>query len=276
MPSETQEELMERVKKMTPEELLEFQKNRCIFCQIIAGKVQSKKIYEDDKVFAILDINPANPGHILLMPKEHYAIMPQVPEDILGHLSTITKKICNIALKALGAKGTNVLIQNGVAAGQKSQHFMIHIIPRMENDGIGLFLDRKQITENDYNTVKGRLSSKVNEIFGIEPDVKEADIINETVKDIEDADKELAKENEEIEKLQKEIEGEKESERKPQPETEKEKKELENPKEEAKDEDKDDDAESNTPVEEEDSDDDDDSGDNGTNLDDIAKVLGVR
>ncbi len=69
MSEEQVAELQEKIKNMSPEELKEFQKQQCIFCQIISGKVASKKIYEDEKCIAILDINPANPGHLLLMPK---------------------------------------------------------------------------------------------------------------------------------------------------------------------------------------------------------------
>src|SRR3989338_4984837 len=108
MAEEQLKELQEKVKNMSPEELKEFQKKQCIFCQIIAGKVQSKKIYEDDKCIAILDINPANPGHILLLPKEHYSIMPQVPESEIAHLFVVMKTISNAALRGLGVQGTNI------------------------------------------------------------------------------------------------------------------------------------------------------------------------
>ena len=90
---EQQEELQEKLKNMSPEELQEFQKKQCIFCQIIAGKIPSKKIYEDEKCLAVLDINPAAKGHLLLLPKEHYAIMPQIPDKILSHLFLVSKKL---------------------------------------------------------------------------------------------------------------------------------------------------------------------------------------
>ena len=61
---------------MSPEQIMELQKQKCPFCQIVAGKIPSKTIYEDDKVLAILDINPIAKGHVLVMPKEHYPIMP--------------------------------------------------------------------------------------------------------------------------------------------------------------------------------------------------------
>jgi len=125
-------EMQEKIAKMSPEELKEFQKKQCIFCHIIAGKVPSKKVYEDDQVYAVLDINPAQSGHILLLPKEHYAIMPQLPADTLSHIFLVAKKLSNALLRVLDAKGSNILVANGVAAGQKAQHFMVHIIPRRE------------------------------------------------------------------------------------------------------------------------------------------------
>ena len=121
--------LQEKIKQMSPEELKEFQKKQCIFCQIIAGKVQSRKVYEDDKVIALLDINPANPGHILLLTKEHYSIMPQIPDDEIAHVFMAAKSLSNAMLKSIDAQGTNIIVANGIAAGQRAQHFMAHIIP---------------------------------------------------------------------------------------------------------------------------------------------------
>jgi len=167
MVEETQEELMERIKKMNPEELQEFQKSRCIFCHIVENKIPSKKVYEDDKVIAILDINPATQGHILVMPKEHYAIMPQIPKEILDHLAVVTKRLSQVILQSLGGKGSNILIQNGPAAGQKAQHFMLHIIPRYDNDNLDIGLGKETISENDYNEVKNKLQGRINSLFGI-------------------------------------------------------------------------------------------------------------
>ncbi len=168
-----QEDLQEKLKNMSPEELRKFQKEQCIFCHIVSGKVQSKKIYEDDKCLAILDINPANPGHILLLPKEHYAIMPQIPDDILGHMSMITKALSSACLKAFKASGTNIFIANGIVAGQKAQHFMIHIIPRMEKDALNFTLPENKTNETDLTKLKQIMTKKVNELFGLKPEKEE-------------------------------------------------------------------------------------------------------
>lgn len=159
-------ELKEKIKNMSPEELREFQKKQCIFCHIVAGKVQSKKIFEDDRVLAILDINPANPGHILILPKEHYSIMPQLPEQDLRHIFMVTKALSNSALRALGVQGTNIIVANGVAAGQKANHFMVHIIPRKENDGINFELPQRKISEKELLSIRDSMSNKLAEMTG--------------------------------------------------------------------------------------------------------------
>ncbi|MBS3100968.1 HIT domain-containing protein [Candidatus Woesearchaeota archaeon] len=152
-------ELQEKIKQMSPEELKEFQKKQCIFCQIVAGKIQAKKIYEDGNVAAILDINPANPGHILLLTKEHYSIMPQIPDDEIAHVFMVAKSLSNSMLKGIDAQGTNIIVANGVAAGQRAQHFMAHIIPRKENDGLRFELPQKTMEESEINAVGNRLAA---------------------------------------------------------------------------------------------------------------------
>jgi len=160
------EALKEKLSQMSPEELKEFQKKQCIFCQIIAGKVASKKVYSDDKCTAILDINPANPGHILLIPNEHYSIMPLMPPEELGHLFKVAKALCQASLKALEAQGTNIFVANGVAAGQKAQHFMIHIIPRKEGDNVKLAIPEKTMSEADSKQVIARLKPAIEKMLG--------------------------------------------------------------------------------------------------------------
>jgi len=167
---EQQKEMEEKLKNMSPEELMEFQKQQCIFCQIISGKIPSKKIYEDDKVLAILDINPAAKGHILLLPKEHYAIMPQIPEKEIGNMFVIAKRMSKLILKVLKVSGTNIFVANGLAAGQKVQHFMIHIIPRKEGDGI-LEAEGKLIDEEMRGKVKSLIEEKFNELLGVKKKV---------------------------------------------------------------------------------------------------------
>ena len=161
MSEEQVKALQEKIKNMSPEELKEFQKKQCIFCQIISGKVKSKKIYEDEEVIAILDVNPANPGHILIMPKEHYSIMPQIPDDEIGHIFMVAKSLSNASLRALEVQGSNIIVANGVAAGQRAQHFMVHLIPRKEKDNIGFQVPQKTLPEDELKKIAKVLSESL-------------------------------------------------------------------------------------------------------------------
>jgi len=145
---------------------LEEIKKQCIFCHIVAGRVASKKVFEDPKVTAVLDINPGNPGHVLLLPKEHYAIMPQIPDEEIGHLSMNSKAISASLLRAVKCHGTTIFIANGVAAGQRAQHFMMHIIPRMENDGLGIELQENKISSDKLIELKKQLLPSIKKALG--------------------------------------------------------------------------------------------------------------
>lgn len=163
----------EDIRKMSPEQLRELQKQQCIFCHIISKRVQSRTIYEDEKVAAILDINPANPGHVLLMPKEHYSVSPQLPDDLVAHMAMIAKQMSQAILRALGAQGTTVMAANGVAAGQRASHFMLHIIPRREGDRVGIALPPGELTEHQVAELQQALAPVVAKAFGKEAVVVE-------------------------------------------------------------------------------------------------------
>ncbi|MBI1969308.1 HIT domain-containing protein [Candidatus Woesearchaeota archaeon] len=158
-----QEEGMGIPTGLTPEQQT---KQQCIFCHIVSGKVESKKIYDDQYCMAILDINPANPGHVLLMPKEHVGILPQMQDDVIGHIFTVAKHISKACIKALKVQGTNIFVANGPAAGQKAQHFMLHIIPRKANDGVMAFtLPHRQMPKEYYLKLHGVLKEQIAKKF---------------------------------------------------------------------------------------------------------------
>ncbi|NOZ81429.1 MAG: HIT domain-containing protein [DPANN group archaeon] len=151
----------EQLRQMTPEQLQELQKANCVFCHIAAGKVQSKRIHEDDICLAVLDINPCNPGHVLIFPKEHYAILPQVPEKVQGHLINVAKNLSAASLRALKTQGTNVFIANGVSAGQKAPHVLIHLIPRTDGDGITSFDLKRKRLDDDHDDLARKLRQRL-------------------------------------------------------------------------------------------------------------------
>ena len=106
----------------------------CIFCKIIAGEIPSTKIYEDELVYAFLDISPINPGHVLVIPKEHHESASTIPEATAGRMFRIGSRI-GIALKRLEAYDAyNLHLADGMAAGQVVMHAHLHVIPRGVED----------------------------------------------------------------------------------------------------------------------------------------------
>lgn len=227
------EALQEKLNQMSPEEMKEFAKSNCIFCQIVEGKVQSKKIYEDEKAVAILDINPANPGHLLVVPKEHYLVMPQVPQKDLEHMAVVVKKLSHRLLTTLQVGGTQIFVANGSVAGQKAQHFMVHVIPRLVNDGVSLGIpEAEEVGVEELKKVKRQLF--VEEVPSVvEPPTVEAEITKvEKGPSIEDALMGLDAEREEPEAEPSEEEPEEEERKEAEPQEEPEEPEEEEPGEE--------------------------------------------
>ncbi len=113
--------------------------DECIFCRIVKGEIPSEKVYEDSKYVAFLDIMPANPGHTLVIPKEHYEDLMSTPNEVLDGMLNDAKKIASAVLKAVDAEGFNLQVNVGKVSGQVVPHLHIHIIPRFEGDGHHLF-----------------------------------------------------------------------------------------------------------------------------------------
>jgi len=164
------------LKNMSPEQIRELQKKQCIFCRITEGKVQAKKVYEDEHVIAVLDINPGTPGHMLVMPREHYSILPQIPEEIVAHLGRVARHLSQAALRALKAQGTSIFAANGLAAGQRASHFLLHVIPRMEGDGAGISPPEGTVSEKDAQALHNSLKPLVDRLFGKQPSVPDSRI----------------------------------------------------------------------------------------------------
>lgn len=283
MTDEQRKELEEKIKNMSPGELKEFQQQQCIFCQIISGKVPSKKVYEDDKCFAVLDVNPAAIGHVLLLPKEHYAIMPQIPDEIIGYLFSIAKHISQSMLKKLRVEGTNIFVANGLAAGQRAQHFMIHIIPRKEGDRV-LNLPEHLVPLEKREKAGELIGNRMNDLMGIKKEkvllqkkVSEFDDKKEEVDDKEDLEKPAETEVVEAE-FEEEKKAKKKSKKKTSLEDEKESEEDEDSSEEDNNDEEETDEEDDKDKDETDEDDTEDDKTDGkddedTNLDDIADLF---
>ena len=106
----------------------------CIFCLLANGDIPTAKVYEDDDLTVILDAGPATKGHALVLPKDHYKNITEVPQELAGKLVAIASRVGNAQMKALGAAGFNVVINTNEAAGQTVFHCHVHVIPRYEGD----------------------------------------------------------------------------------------------------------------------------------------------
>lgn len=127
----------------------------CIFCKIAKGKLDSAKIYEDDRIFAFLDINPVTRGHCLVIPKNHYENIFDIDSVALQHAVIAAKKIAERMKDSLGADGIRLSQSNGKAAGQVVSHLHIHVIPRYEGDGVSMnMLGVEQPPEADIDQLK--------------------------------------------------------------------------------------------------------------------------
>ena len=110
----------------------------CIFCKIAAGEIPSATLYEDEEFRVILDLGPASKGHALILPKQHYANLYELPDELAEKVIRLAKKMVIAMTKALQCDGFNVVQNNGEAAGQTVFHFHMHLIPRYKDDHAGV------------------------------------------------------------------------------------------------------------------------------------------
>ena len=128
----------------------------CIFCKI-AGESPSATLYEDDDFRVILDLGPASKGHALILPKEHYRNLYDIDDAVAAKALVLAKKMVNELKDVLGCDGYNVVQNNEPVAGQTVFHFHMHLIPRYENDNVGLGWNVGKLTDADKEEILGKL-----------------------------------------------------------------------------------------------------------------------
>jgi len=109
----------------------------CLFCKIDSGDVPSKEVYKDDHVHAFLDINPLTPGHTVVIPREHYANILDLPDNLVDGVFTGVKNATKLLKDTLGIEGFTIGINHGTIGHQEIDHLHIHVIPRYKDDGGG-------------------------------------------------------------------------------------------------------------------------------------------
>ncbi len=110
-------------------------KEHCTFCNLIRGAAEVSLCHEDSDAIAFMDIQPVNNGHVLVVPREHYESLLEVPEELGLHLFRVTMQLANAVRRVSGCDDLNLVVSSGEAAGQDEPHFHVHIIPRRVGDG---------------------------------------------------------------------------------------------------------------------------------------------
>jgi len=148
---------------------------KCDYCEIVKKKAKAEVVYEDSKVVAIISDMAAFPGQVCVFPKEHYTILELVPDAVVDHLFKIANKLGIAIFESLGVQGTNIVVQNGTAAGQRTPHFCVEIIPRKEGDGLIFHQwETKQLLEEEMDTAYLMLKEEGDKIVvGVEEKKRE-------------------------------------------------------------------------------------------------------
>jgi len=108
----------------------------CIFCKIVSGDIDAWKVYEDENFVSFLDRTQVRDGHSLVIPKSHHANIHETPDELLGKLAIVTKKVAGIVKETMKADGITILQCNGTAGLQSVFHIHFHVIPGWDNDHI--------------------------------------------------------------------------------------------------------------------------------------------
>ena len=130
----------------------------CIFCKIANGEIPSATLYEDDDFRVILDLGPATKGHALILPKEHYANLYEIDDELAAKAFKLAKKMVIKMTEVLGCDGYNVVQNNGEAAGQTVFHFHMHLIPRRKEDNVGVTWTPGKLKEEDKQEILEKFS----------------------------------------------------------------------------------------------------------------------
>ncbi len=134
----------------------------CIFCNIAAGRVPCHKLYEDEHVLSFLDIGPLSEGHTLVIPKNHFETLDQMPEGLAGECMRIAARVSKAVMAAMpDAEGWNILQNNGAVSGQVVPHVHLHIIPRREGDGLGYRWPAGKLTDEDADRLTRAIAAEL-------------------------------------------------------------------------------------------------------------------
>jgi len=130
----------------------------CIFCRIAKKQAPGSIIYEDETAMAFLDTRPLSEGHTLVIPKEHYKDILEIPEEVLCHVHRISGRIAIALKKAFKVDGISIFQQNGKAANQEIFHLHVHVVPRYEGQKLGRFAEFSEENRETLDKVAAEIN----------------------------------------------------------------------------------------------------------------------
>lgn len=135
--------------------------NNCIFCKIIGKEISSTVVYEDDFFVGIMDISPANKGHVILLTKKHMDNLFEMDDLVATKIMPVVTKIGLAMKEVLQCDGLNILQNNGEVAGQTVNHYHIHLIPRFKDDLVNITWDHKTYEEGEVKEIAEGIKNKI-------------------------------------------------------------------------------------------------------------------
>ena len=125
----------------------------CVFCKIAAGEIPSASVYQDETVFSFLDVGPLAEGHLLVIPRDHFSLLADVPVEICTGVASVVPLLGRALLEVTGAEGFNLLCNQGSVAGQVVPHVHFHLIPRRAGDGLGYRWNAGEYSEGGIDRI---------------------------------------------------------------------------------------------------------------------------
>jgi histidine triad (HIT) family protein len=140
--------------------------NGCVFCEIAGGRVEASIVYEDDDTLAFMDLKPVNPGHVLVVPREHVPSVRDLDEELGGRVFKVAMRL-ESAIRNSGVRceGTNMFVADGEAAFQDVFHFHLHVFPRFQGDRFTIDADWKEQSRAELDRVASDIRSAYEQLW---------------------------------------------------------------------------------------------------------------
>jgi len=133
----------------------------CVFCDVIEGSSPASIVFQDETCIVFMDIEARNPGHMLVVPKEHSASLSELKPDIGAHLFKVAQQMAKAArLSNVRCEGVNLWVSDGEVAGQDVFHVHLHVLPRFDGDGFGIKGNKGEPSREELDDIAEDISHK--------------------------------------------------------------------------------------------------------------------